>query len=140
MDVKRFLERLERNKPKIYTADKPDLARIRANVMYARRLILREEQSGKPMWAQKQQIDAILDQIEARRAEIEAKKADIVVKDEYPVDTVDRKQEETEEILMQHQEMADAMTEKMLRLAQEMKMNAHTMGEIAERDKWVRFA
>ncbi|KAG5519671.1 hypothetical protein PMAC_001827 [Pneumocystis sp. 'macacae'] len=138
MDIKRFLERLERNKPMICTADKPDLSRMRANVMYARRLILRAEQSGKSIWPQKQQIEAILEQIDARQAEIEVKKTNIVVKNEYKPDTVDTKQK-TEEILMQHQEMADAMTEEMLRLAQEMKMNAHTMGEIAERDKLVRF-
>ncbi|KAG4304938.1 hypothetical protein PORY_001613 [Pneumocystis oryctolagi] len=132
MDVQRLLDRLERTRANIYTAEPPDLARMRANVMYIRRCILHAEQAlGRPMRAEKRRVEGILQEIEDRQSETS-------IKEEVTEEKVSEEAvvlETTEQILMHHREMAEVMTQEMLRLAKGMKVNAQAMGQIAERDQ-----
>ncbi|KTW29375.1 hypothetical protein T552_01329 [Pneumocystis carinii B80] len=132
MDIQRFISRLQVNLTKLPYAEIPELAKIRANARYARKLILRAEDSGQNMRLERQEIEDIIEKIEEKQKEKEDK-LEIDEVQEEPVEN--NELEATEEILLQHREMADAMTEEMLRLAREMKVNARAMGEIAERDQ-----
>ncbi|KAG4303555.1 hypothetical protein PCK1_000073 [Pneumocystis canis] len=135
IEITRFLERLEHNKTNIITADIQDLLRIRANVIYALKLILRKEESlGKIMKEQKEYIENILYEIEQRQSEIKGVLTNEIEKEEEE-NGREIKEEIKTEILIQHQEMADSMTQEMLKFAQNMKINAQTMGKIAERDQ-----
>ncbi|EMR11616.1 hypothetical protein PNEG_00056 [Pneumocystis murina B123] len=131
MDIQRFISRLQVNLTKLSYAETPELAKIRANARYARKLILRAEDLGQNMRVERQKIEEIIERIEEKQKEEDNLEIDEV--EEKSVENIEL--EATEEILIQHREMADAMTEKMLRLAQEMKVNARAMGEIAERDQ-----
>ncbi|KAG5439309.1 hypothetical protein PCK2_000870 [Pneumocystis canis] len=133
IEIIRFLERLECYQAKVQTADRHDLLRMRANVMYALKLILRQENTlGKELQEQKQRLETILYEIEQRREDLKERSMNEIEEEKR----VEIKEEKIEtEILMQHREMADSMTEEMLKFAQDMKMNAHTMGKIAERDQ-----
>ncbi|KAG5439847.1 hypothetical protein PCANB_000129 [Pneumocystis canis] len=136
IEITRFLERLEHNKTNIITADIQDLLRIRANVIYALKLILRKEESlGKIMKEQKEYIENILYEIEQRQSEIKGVLTNEIEKEEEENGREIKEEEIKTEILIQHQEMADSMTQEMLKFAQNMKINAQTMGKIAERDQ-----
>ncbi|QSL64346.1 hypothetical protein MERGE_001646 [Pneumocystis wakefieldiae] len=131
MDIQRFISRLQASLAKLSCPEAPELAKIRANAKYVRKLILRAEDSGQNMRVERQEIEGIIEEIEEKQRE----KEDTLEIEEEEESAENIESEVTEEILIEHRKMADEMTQEMLRLAQEMKVNARAMGEIAERDQ-----
>lgn len=153
MEVDRLLKRLENSITRLPEAEKHDIARWKANAMFARKWILRLTLSGEKLYAQQKQLEKILLRIEEIEQNLQANTPEKTIQDTTHKESIqsaykvhkttplsansleDAKPPSAQDILMERQAMADAMTQELLRMAQGMKANAHTIGKIVEQDQ-----